>query len=49
MTSRHAWVKPEPAWRLGLTKIPKGQRSLTVEHRRKLVGRFQVRPELFLA
>jgi HTH-type transcriptional regulator/antitoxin HigA len=31
------------------SKILKGQRSLTVEHLRKLSDRFQVRPELFMA
>jgi HTH-type transcriptional regulator/antitoxin HigA len=30
------------------SKILKGQRSLTVEHLRKLADRFQVRPELFM-
>ena len=31
------------------SKILKGERSLTVEHLRKLAGRFKVRPELFMA
>jgi len=31
------------------SKILKGERSLTVEHLRKLVDRFNVRPELFMA
>jgi len=31
------------------SKILKGERSLTVEHLRKLAERFQVRPELFMA
>ena len=30
------------------SKILKGERSLTVEHLRKLADRFKVRPELFL-
>ena len=30
------------------SKILKGQRSLTVEHLRKLAERFKVRPELFM-
>ena len=31
------------------SKILKGERSLTVEHLRKLCDRFKVRPELFMA
>lgn len=31
------------------SKILKGERSLTVEHLRKLADRFKVRPELFMA
>lgn len=31
------------------SKILKGDRSLTVEHLRKLAARFKVRPELFMA
>jgi HTH-type transcriptional regulator / antitoxin HigA len=31
------------------SKILKGERSLTVEHLRKLADRFRVRPELFMA
>jgi len=31
------------------SKILKGERSLTVEHLRKLANRFKVRPELFMA
>jgi len=31
------------------SKILKGERSLTVEHLRKLSDRFKVRPELFMA
>jgi len=31
------------------SKILKGERSLTVEHLRKLASRFRVRPELFMA
>ena len=31
------------------SKILKGERSLTVEHLRKLAARFKVRPELFMA
>lgn len=31
------------------SKILKGERSLTVEHVRKLAARFKVRPELFIA
>ena len=31
------------------SKILKGERSLTVEHLRKLAGRFKVRAELFMA
>jgi len=30
------------------SKILKGERSLTVEHLRKLAGRFQVSPEIFM-
>jgi len=31
------------------SKILKGERSLTVEHLRKLADRFKVRPDLFMA
>jgi HTH-type transcriptional regulator/antitoxin HigA len=31
------------------SKILKGERSLTVEHLRKLAERFRVRPDLFMA
>jgi HTH-type transcriptional regulator/antitoxin HigA len=53
LLAEHDWSASDLARLLGVhvsmgSKILKGQRSLTVDHLRKLAERFHVRPELFI-